>query len=90
MQQGQVGIGVGTNDLGPGVSAVVEDDLDLLGAVDHMVVGQDQAIGADDHPAAKPGLWLFVLVTEKKLEPGVFAVGVAPGGLAGVDTDHCR
>jgi hypothetical protein len=74
-----------------GLARVVEDDLDLVGAFDHVVVGQDVAAGADDHAAAQAALrFVGALVAEEKLEPRVFGVRVFGGGLAGVDADDGR
>ena len=49
-------------------AAVIQDHLDLVGALDDVVVRQDQA-GGDDHPLPRPRLQLG-LVAEEEAEPG--------------------
>ena len=46
LEDGQVGVGVGADHLAARLAAVVEDDLDIVGALDHVVVGEDVAVGA--------------------------------------------
>ena len=88
LEHGQVGIGVCANDFGPGMTAIVQNDFDFVGTLNHMVVGQDVAAGADDHATAQADLGLVVLFAKEKLEPGVAAVGMLARCLAGIDTDH--
>ncbi len=59
LEQRQVGRRVGALDL-RGVVAVAEMDLDLRGAFDDVIVGDDQAVGRDDEAAAA-GLGAIVL-----------------------------
>src|SRR5262249_53163658 len=49
---GQVGLGVDLDLLGREPAAVGQHDLDLVGAVDDVVVGQDDALGVDDEAGA--------------------------------------
>jgi len=90
LEHGQVGVGIGADHLAARVAAVVERDLDLVGALDHVVVGEDVTIGAHDHAAAQAHLGLVVLVAEEEAEPGVVAARMALRRLAGVDADHRR
>ena len=87
-EHGQIGIGVGANHLRLGAAAIVQNDFNLIGALDHMVVGQHIALGADDHPTAHAPLGRSVLVAIKKLEPRVFGMWVGTGGAGGADADH--
>ena len=47
--QGDVGVSVGADHCGVVGAVVVQGDFELLGSVDHMVVGDDVSIFADDH-----------------------------------------
>ena len=58
--------------------AVQEHYLDILGILDHVVVGQDQAVAGNDNPAARTGV-CFAL----RLAAGASRAGAA-------DTDHGR
>ena len=89
LEDRKVGVRVGADHGGAGTPAVGERDLNFVGAFDHMVVGEDVAIGADDHAAAQPGLGLAALVAKEELEPRIVAARV-PHFLAGVDADHGR
>ena len=60
-----------------------------VGFFDHMVVGEDVALRADNHAAAQAALRLIALVAVEKLEPGVIGIGVLRRCFAGGDTDHC-
>src|SRR3712207_9220750 len=53
---GEVGGGVGADDLRLERAAVVQLDANLLRAVDDVVVGQDVAVGADDDAGAEAAL----------------------------------
>ena len=91
LEHRQVGVGVGADHLAARVAAVVERDVDLVGAFHHVVVGEDVAVGADDHAAAQADLRLVgALVAEEEAEPRVVAARIAPRRLAGVDADHRR
>ena len=98
-QHRQVGPLVIGDDRGVELAPVAEHDGDLLGAVDHMLVGDDQAIGADDdagaervlHPLPRPAE--TGIVAEELLEERI--VEHRRGRLclhhpAGVDVDHRR
>ena len=56
LDDGDVGLRVAADDLGRQLAAVVERDRDRLGAVDHVVVGHDVAVGADDDAGAEAAL----------------------------------
>ena len=49
LEQGQIEPGIGKHDLGLELAAIGQGDEDLISAFDHVIVGDDQAIGADDH-----------------------------------------
>ena len=56
LQQRDVGLGVLADELGLELGAVVQVDLDLVGAVDHVVVGDDDAfLAVDDEAGAERG-----------------------------------
>jgi len=61
-QQGHVGTGIRADQLGGVITAVGQPYQDLVGIGDHMVVGQDVAIGRDDE-ARPQGLGLLLLAT---------------------------
>ena len=62
LQHGQVGIGIGADDACHGAAAIVQQDLDRGGTLDHVVVGQDIAGRADDHATANAGKQVFLAV----------------------------
>jgi hypothetical protein len=79
LEHGQIGVGVGADHLRAGAAAVIELHLDRVGALDHMVVGQDVAVGADDHAAAQTGLRPAVAVgcfAKEEAKPRVAAMRV--------------
>ncbi len=47
-QHGQVGFRVASDRFGSEGFSIVERDFDLVGAFNHVMVGQDVTIGADD------------------------------------------
>ena len=52
-QQGQIALGVLADQLGRKLGAVVEDDVDLVGIGDHVVVGDDDAGRVDDEAGSE-------------------------------------
>ena len=76
------------------VAPVAQRDLDVVGAVDHVVVGQQVALGRDDHARAEADLALFLhpllLVTEEEAEHRVVAARMPRRRLAGGDADDRR
>jgi hypothetical protein len=100
LQYGDIGAGIGADHLGLQAAVVIEVDLDQLGALDHMVIGQDVALGGiDDDPGAgalhlAPPLLGLLLVgkAEKPAEEGVFhqRIGGRVDGALGGDADHGR
>ena len=61
LEQREIGLGIAADDLGRVFAAVLEDDLDLAGVADDVVVGDDIARGIDDEAGAerdalRPGL----------------------------------
>ena len=61
LEHRHVGVGIGAHDLGLELPAVEQADRDLLGAFDHVVVGQDVAVGRDDEPGSAALLDLGLL-----------------------------
>jgi hypothetical protein len=47
LQEGDVGLGIGTDDLGGDGLAVIHDDFDLYGILHDVVVGDDVAVRGD-------------------------------------------
>ncbi len=86
----KVGLGVGAHHLGPAPAAVAQHDLDVIGAFDHVVVGEQITLGRHDHARAQPHLRLVARVAEEEAEPRVFAMRTALRGLAGGDLDDRR
>jgi len=64
LQHREVGLVVGSDDGGGQPGAVGEIDLDLVGALDDMVVGDDRAICADDEAGAQAARLLHPLFAE--------------------------
>ena len=52
LDQGDVGLLVGTHHGGVKLAVVIQGDLQFLGAVDHVVVGDDVTVSADDNTRA--------------------------------------
>ena len=88
LENRKVAVGVGANDLRACVAAVIEHHFDFVGALDHMVVGENVAAGADDDTAAQATLRFIALVAVEELEPRVIGIGVLVRELAGVDAHH--
>ncbi len=84
-EHGQVGFGVGANDLGARTAAIGEHHLDLVHAIDHMVVGQHVPFRRDDDARADARLRLLVGLAKEVAEPGVTSPSVA---LLRVGRDH--
>ena len=53
LQNGDVGLGIGADDLGLELALVAERDGDLVGAVDHVIIGEQVAVGTHDHAASQ-------------------------------------
>ena len=68
LEHGHVGIGVGSDDLGLELTAVEQPDRDLLGTLDHVIVGQDVAVGGD-HETGTAALLDVGLLPEPGKEP---------------------
>ena len=60
----EVGLVIAADDLGRQSGAVGEVDLDLLGALDDMVVGYDDAVGGDDEARAEAARLLHLLLAQ--------------------------
>ncbi|OIQ63781.1 hypothetical protein GALL_546780 [mine drainage metagenome] len=89
-QYSQIRVGVRANNFGAGVTAVVEDDLNFIGSLNHVVIGQDVAVGTDDDTAAQAHLGLVLLFAKKELEPWVILLQSLAGIFAGADADNGR
>jgi hypothetical protein len=93
LQHRQVALRVHPDQLGLGLPPVVERHLDVVRGFDHVMVGEDVALRADDHARAQAGGALgFVveLVTEETAEQRVFHERMARHLhlLAGEDVHH--
>ena len=80
LEHREVGVGVGADHLACARAAVVERDLDVVGALDHVVVGEEVAVGQTITPRAEADLALLRHlprpVAEEEAEPRV--VGARP------------
>ena len=56
-QYGEVGFGVHADDGGAHAAPVSQQHLDLIGAADDMIVGQDVTLAADDDAGTEAGLY---------------------------------
>ena len=56
LEHGEVGLRVAAEHLGGQLAAVAQRDGDLLGVLDHVVVGEHDAVGADDEAGAGAAL----------------------------------
>jgi sec-independent protein translocase protein TatC len=95
LQHRDVAFRVGADQPGLGRPAIGELHLDLVGAVDHVVVGQQVALGRHDHARAQADLGLRILgpvrrAGRRSSGTRVFRMGLAArlAGLAGRDADH--
>ena len=59
-QHGDVGLGIAADDVGGEFTLVAQGNFDVGGAIDHVIVGEDVAVGADDHAGAE-AVFLFLL-----------------------------
>ena len=97
-QHSQVGLGVCAHNTGLGAPAIGQGHLNLFSRLDHVVVGEHIALGADDHTGAQAHLLLALpsglpeLVAKEPPEQRVIQEGVRGLGLAlgGEDVDHRR
>ena len=73
LEHRDVGVGIAADDLGLELAPVEQPDRDLLGAFDHVVVGEDVAVGRDDEAGAAALLDLGLLAErgeKKRSMPG--------------------
>src|SRR6185437_4077746 len=54
------GLGILADDLGRELALVEQPHMDLVGVSGHMIVGQDIAVGRDDHARAESVLLVFM------------------------------
>ena len=95
LQHRQIGSGVGHQHLGLEFALVVQRHHDIGAARHHMVVGQDHAVGAHDHPGAQRllhPLAHFRRGAEKLREKGIGKerIDLNLGHRTGIDIDHRR
>ena len=91
-QHREIGARVAQHDLGLELTLVGERNLDLVGALDDVMVGDDQAARIDDDAGAERALHLRAIrPAEEAAEQGIVEQRIAVGdGLGGVDVDHRR
>src|SRR5215467_2654743 len=53
LEDGEIGLGIAAADSGTHAATVREHDLDVIGSLDHVIVGEDVAFVAHNHPGAK-------------------------------------
>ncbi len=91
-QHGQIGAAVLEHDLGLELALVGERNLDLVGALDDMVVGDDKPGSIDHHAGSERTLHLFGLLAghaEEAAKNRIVEQRIAHlHGLAGVDVHH--
>ena len=94
LQHRDVGIGVGADRAGARAAAVAERDLDVVGAVDDVVVGEQVALGRDDHARAEADLALLRhlarTVAEEEAERRIVGARPRRVGPARGDAHHRR
>ena len=73
LQQGQVGLGVGADDPGGELRLVDGQDLHLDGVLDHVVVGQDVAVGRDEKSRTLTGTPFLALRSVEELVKEIVA-----------------
>ena len=92
LQHRQVGTGVGQQHLGLELAPVVERHGDLGAAFHHMVVGEDQTVGAHDHAAAQAALDALAQlgIAEKLRKQRIAEEGIGGdlGDAGGIDVHH--
>jgi hypothetical protein len=92
LEHGDVGFDIGAHDTGPHLAAVLQLHFDLGGVFHHVVVGEQVALGRNDHARAQPYLLLLrgPAVAEEELEARVVGVRAAPRHLGGCHAHHGR
>src|SRR5690606_6451202 len=95
LDDGEIRFRIGTDDLGERLASVGQCDFDFLGGFDHVVVGQDVALRADDDAGAEADLFFLFLVeavAEELAEERIVQERILHGRdwLAGEDVDHRR
>ena len=99
LEHGQVGAGVGADDLGLELPPIEQAHRHLVGAVHHVVVGQDVAVTGDDEAGARRLLELGRCICgswgKNRSNPGgswgagaVVVIVALPALLARLDEDH--
>ena len=96
-QDREIGALVLQHDLGIELAAIGERHTDLIGKLNDVIVGDDQAIGADDDPGAERALHALAGpategVAEELAEEGIGEEGrdLALDGARGIDVDDGR
>ena len=90
LEHRDVGVGIGAHHLGPELPAVEQAHRHLLGALDHVVVGEDVAVGGDHEPgaAALLDLGLLAEAREEALHPRRHPLRGGALGALRADVDH--
>ncbi len=92
MEDGEIEPLVLERHLGLELAAVGESDADIVGAVDHVIVGDHQALLVEDHAGAERTLLLRAvrhLLAEEFVEEGIPGKQRRPLDLlVGIDVDH--
>ena len=88
-QHRQIGFWIGADQLGLGASTIVEHDIDFISRLNHMVVGENETVRADDDATAQAHLrGRLVLVAKEITKPRVFGPVRQICVAGGVDADH--
>ena len=89
-QHSQVGFRVFAHYDGAGFAAIVEQDENLVGTVNHMVVRQNKTIFLHNHAGPQRGLNALLLVVEQSAEIGIVHQRMlrGVGDLARVNVHH--
>ncbi len=92
LEQREIEAGIGKQDLGLELAAITQRHQYLIGAFDDMIVGDDQAIGANDHAGTQRLLHtrLHRRTAEKPLHEFLVHIARLAIDFGRVDIDHRR
>ena len=74
LEHSDIGARIGADDLGFELALILQGDFDVGGAIDDVIIGQDVAVGADDHARAQA---VFTLLARLLLSLPAATVGIA-------------